>query len=82
MNLTLTSSLYRFCLPKNKKTSNGFVMDLHYWIGKDSSQDEQGAAAFYVTQIDDMLGGSPVQHREVEGHESEVFKSYFKSGIM
>ncbi|EMP29418.1 Villin-1 [Chelonia mydas] len=66
----------------NKKTSNGFVMDLHYWIGKDSSQDEQGAAAFYVTQIDDMLGGSPVQHREVEGHESEVFKSYFKSGII
>ncbi|CAM4597710.1 villin-like protein isoform X1 [Lepidochelys kempii] len=66
----------------NKKTSNGFMMDLHYWIGKDSSQDEQGAAAFYVTQIDDMLGGSPVQHREVEGHESEVFKSYFKSGII
>uniref|UniRef100_A0A8C3I2K8 Villin like n=2 Tax=Chrysemys picta bellii TaxID=8478 RepID=A0A8C3I2K8_CHRPI len=66
----------------NKKTSNGFITDLHYWIGKDSTQDEQGAAAFYVTQMDDMLGGSPVQHREVEGHESEAFKSYFKSGII
>ncbi|KAM9163544.1 villin-like protein [Pangshura tecta] len=66
----------------NKKTSNGFITDLHYWIGKDSSQDEQGAAAFYITQIDDMLGGSPVQHREVEGHESEAFKSYFRSGII
>uniref|UniRef100_A0A8C8SR12 Villin like n=1 Tax=Pelusios castaneus TaxID=367368 RepID=A0A8C8SR12_9SAUR len=66
----------------NKKTSNGFTTDLHYWIGKDSSQDEQGAAAFYVTQLDDLLGGSPVQHREVEGHESEAFKSYFKNGII
>ncbi|XP_074841267.1 villin-like protein [Carettochelys insculpta] len=66
----------------NKKTSSGFTTDLHYWIGKDSSQDEQGAAAFYVTQMDDMLGGSPVQHREVQGHESEAFKSYFRNGII
>uniref|UniRef100_A0A8D0G2V4 Villin like n=1 Tax=Sphenodon punctatus TaxID=8508 RepID=A0A8D0G2V4_SPHPU len=66
----------------NKKTSNGFSTDLHYWIGRDSSQDEQGAAALYVTQLDDALGGSPVQHREVQGHESAAFKSYFKNGII
>ncbi|XP_053119800.1 villin-like protein isoform X2 [Hemicordylus capensis] len=66
----------------NMKTPNGFSTDLHYWIGHDSSQDEQGAAAFYVTQLDDLLGGSPVQHREVQGHESAAFKSYFKKGII
>ncbi|KAG5268574.1 hypothetical protein AALO_G00214070 [Alosa alosa] len=56
--------------------------DIHYWIGNLSSQDEQGAAAIYVTQLDEFLGGSPVQHREVQANESSKFKSYFKSGLI
>ncbi|RXN14826.1 villin [Labeo rohita] len=56
--------------------------DIHYWIGNTSSQDEQGAAAIYVTQLDGCLGGSPVQYREVQGSESVKFKSYFKNGIV
>uniref|UniRef100_A0A8C7EEN2 Villin like n=1 Tax=Nothoprocta perdicaria TaxID=30464 RepID=A0A8C7EEN2_NOTPE len=66
----------------NKRTSHGIATDLHYWIGKDSTQDEQGAAALYVIQMDDVLGGNPVQHREVQGHESETFQSYFRNGII
>uniref|UniRef100_A0A663M6M5 Villin like n=1 Tax=Athene cunicularia TaxID=194338 RepID=A0A663M6M5_ATHCN len=65
-----------------KRTSRGSAVDLHYWIGKDSSQDEQGAAALYVTQLDNALRGNPVQHREVQGHESETFQSYFRNGII
>lgn len=71
-----------YIILNNTKTRTGFATDLHYWIGHDSSQDEQGAAAFYVTQMDDALGGDPVQHREVQGHESDAFKSYFKKGII
>ncbi|XP_061661016.1 villin-1 [Syngnathoides biaculeatus] len=56
--------------------------DIHYWIGNTSSQDEQGAAAIYVTQLDEHLGGAPVQHREVQGHESVRFRGYFKNGII
>uniref|UniRef100_A0A8C2H1S1 Villin-like n=1 Tax=Cyprinus carpio TaxID=7962 RepID=A0A8C2H1S1_CYPCA len=56
--------------------------DIHYWIGNASSQDEQGAAAVYVTQLDKCLGGSPVQYREVQGCESAKFKSYFKNGLI
>lgn len=71
-----------FLLFQSKRTSRGTAVDLHYWIGKDSTQDEQGAAAMYVTQLDTALRGNPVQHREVQGHESETFQSYFRNGIM
>ncbi|XP_043961338.1 villin-1 [Gambusia affinis] len=65
---------------KNKGV--GESIDIHYWIGKSSSQDEQGSAALYVTQLDEYLGGSPVQYREVQGSESPKFRSYFKSGLI
>ncbi|XP_043550284.1 villin-1 [Chiloscyllium plagiosum] len=64
------------------KTGSSFTYDIHFWIGRDSSQDEQGAAAIYTTQLDDYLGGKAVQHREVQRYESETFKGYFKKGFI
>uniref|UniRef100_A0A3B4TH88 Advillin n=1 Tax=Seriola dumerili TaxID=41447 RepID=A0A3B4TH88_SERDU len=65
-----------------QKFSSSLSYDIHYWIGSQSSQDEQGAAAVYTIQLDEFLGSTPVQHREVQNHESGAFRGYFKQGII
>ena len=38
-----------------------------------------GTAAYKTVELDTYLGDAPIQHREVQGHESLLFKSYFES---
>ncbi|NP_001080503.1 villin 1 S homeolog [Xenopus laevis] len=71
-----------YVLLMTHKTGNNFTYDIHFWVGNDSSMDEQGAAAIYTIQMDDHLGGAAIQHREAQGHESDTFKGYFKHGII
>uniref|UniRef100_A0A8C6Y5V6 Villin-1 n=1 Tax=Naja naja TaxID=35670 RepID=A0A8C6Y5V6_NAJNA len=64
------------------KIQNAFTYDIHFWLGNSSSQDEQGAAAIYTTQMDEHLGGAAVQHRETQNYESDTFRSHFKQGLV
>merc|ERR1719402_1909938 len=66
-----------YLILNSKKSGTALVYDLHYWIGENSSQDEQGSVAAFATQLDEHLRGLPTQYRETETHESKKFQSYF-----
>lgn len=54
-----------------------FKYDVHFWIGKHSTQDEYGTAAYKTVELDTYLDDKPIQHREVQGYESDMFMTYF-----
>jgi hypothetical protein len=64
------------------KKSGKFSWDAHFWLGKGTSIDERGVAAYKTVELDDLLGDAPRQHREIEGEESDLFVSYFKPAII
>ncbi|KAK0134783.1 Gelsolin [Merluccius polli] len=55
--------------------------NIHMWFGSESSQDETGAAAIYAIQLDNALNGAPVQYRETQDYESNVFTGGVSSGF-
>lgn len=68
--------LYTYKDPENE---NDLDHNLFYWHGSNASQDEQGTAAYKSVELDDLLGGEPVQYRETQACESETFKAALKS---
>jgi len=67
---------------KPNPDSEELAFDVHFWIGRYSTQDEYGAAAYKTVELDTFLDDRAVQHREVQGHESELFQSYFDEMVI
>jgi gelsolin len=62
---------------KKAPSSSTLNYDIFFWLGSKCSQDESGAAALKTIELDDALGGAPVQHRETQGNESAGFMGVF-----
>jgi len=61
--------------------SDKLLYNVHFWLGKNTSQDEAGVAAYKTVELDDLLGDLPVQYREVEQSESPQFLDLFGGQI-
>lgn len=59
--------------------SKELFYDAHFWIGSKSTQDEYATAAYKTVELDNYVDDKAIQHREVEGYESDLFRGYFKS---
>ena len=62
-----------------QKVNDKLVRHIHFWIGKESSQDEYGIAAYKTVELDESLEGEPTQVRECQDDESNEFQALFKS---
>lgn len=55
---------------------------IYFWQGRDSSKDEIGASALLAKELDDSMGGAPVQVRVVQGKEPAHFRQIFEGTMI
>jgi len=60
---------------------NIFIHTIFFWLGGETSIDEQGTAAYKTVELDDYMSGAPQEFREVQGEESEKFQALFPGGL-
>ena len=60
---------------------NEKAWDIHYWHGVDATSDETGSAAALTVQLSDNLKLGSRHHLELMNEETDLFMSYFRSGV-
>ncbi|KAL6597624.1 hypothetical protein U3516DRAFT_803589 [Neocallimastix sp. 'constans'] len=77
-NLSFILFIITYTNPETKALKH----NIHFWLGNNTSQDEAGTAAYKTVELDNYLGTGPVEYREIQGYESEIFISYFKQLVI
>lgn len=57
--------------------SEEFRFDIHFWVGKYTSNEDYARAAFKAIELDVLMEKKAILHREVQGEESNRLKTYF-----
>ncbi|KZM23157.1 hypothetical protein ST47_g5847 [Ascochyta rabiei] len=53
------------------------IHDIFFWLGRATTQDEAGTAAYKTVELDEFLHGSATQHRELQTSPSDAFSALF-----
>ncbi|KAF2255308.1 actin depolymerizing protein [Trematosphaeria pertusa] len=53
------------------------VHDIFFWLGRHTTQDEAGTAAYKTVELDEFLHGTATQHRELQTAPSPAFAALF-----
>lgn len=53
------------------------IHDIFFWLGRATSQDEAGTAAYKTVELDEFLHGAATQHRELQTAPSDNFSALF-----
>jgi gelsolin len=60
-----------------KPNNEGFSWKAHMWVGKHTTMDEAGTAAYKIVELDTLFNREMVLYRESQGMETETFLNYF-----
>ncbi|KAJ4370432.1 hypothetical protein N0V83_004950 [Neocucurbitaria cava] len=53
------------------------IHDIFFWLGRHTTQDEAGTAAYKTVELDEFLRGTATQHRELQLSPSDAFLQLF-----
>jgi len=65
-----------------KKVNDTLDYTAYMWVGKQSTQDETGTAAYKIVELDDFFRGGVDLCYEAQGNESEDFRNIFEQIIV
>jgi gelsolin len=63
--------------PQSVEEKDKLVHDIFFWLGRHTSQDEAGTAAYKTVELDEFLHGKATQHRELQASPSDAFSQLF-----
>ncbi|KAH6612730.1 hypothetical protein C7974DRAFT_84493 [Boeremia exigua] len=58
-------------------TKTQLIHDIFFWLGRATTQDEAGTAAYKTVELDEFLHGAATQHRELQTSPSDAFSALF-----
>ena len=68
-----------YVILETTKVADTFLWNVYFWIGSATKLEMRAVAAYKANELSAFLGGMALQHREVEGGESDEFLDCFES---